>query len=78
MANLGRLHLAVATSHSAVPAQTAGVWSRCRVVLPLREFKIALETLSQNFIIAWDEWFIGLTVSIQWCIASLFSLVNAR
>lgn len=54
MANLGRLHLAVSTSHSdqTSPAQAAGVLSRCCVVLPLQEFRTALETLSQNFIVA--------------------------
>lgn len=52
MANLSRLHLAVSTSHSDMPGTDC--WS-CELLSgrsPLQEFKVALETLSQNFIIA--------------------------
>lgn len=52
MANLGRLHLAVSTSHSDIPGTDCWSLESCRVVVPLREFKIAFESLSQNLIIA--------------------------
>lgn len=53
MANVGRLHLATSTSSQTSPAQAAESPGAVRLVVPpLREFKIALETPSQNFIIA--------------------------
>lgn len=54
MANLGRLHLAVSTSQSDISGTDCCSLEELsgQVVPLLREFKIALETPSQNFIIA--------------------------